>query len=89
MSLHDQSMASILSSTSGKSQMTTEMCLDPRTEFDLFEFQSREPSQEIIVCCKEVFPPFAPSFPLCSLSHAPVLRSNRFFGSRRRVRSST
>jgi hypothetical protein len=54
MSLHDQSMASILSSSSGKSQMTTEMCLDPRSEFDIFEYQSREQSQEIIVCCKEV-----------------------------------
>lgn len=54
MSLHDQSVASILNSTSGKSQMTTEMCLDPRSEFDLFEYRSRIDSQEIIVCCKEV-----------------------------------
>lgn len=54
MSLHDSSMASMLSSSSGKSQMTTEMCLDPRNEFDQFEYRGRDNSQEIILCCKEV-----------------------------------
>jgi hypothetical protein len=49
--LHDQPMAS---ATSAKAQMTTEMCLDPRSEFDIFQYQHPDPAQEIIVCCKEV-----------------------------------
>ena len=48
-------MSSILSSTSGKSQMTTEMCLDPRNEFEYFDYRgNRDIPQELIVCCKEV-----------------------------------
>jgi hypothetical protein len=53
-SLHDQPMALLASATSAKAQMTTEMCLDPRSEFDLFQYHHADPALEIIVCCKEV-----------------------------------
>lgn len=37
----------------GRAHMSSEMCIDPSSEFDIYNIKSAEP-QEIVVCCKEV-----------------------------------
>ena len=37
----------------GRAHMSSEMCIDPSSEFDVYDFKMSV-SQEIVVCCKEV-----------------------------------
>ena len=37
----------------GRAHMSSEMCINPTSEFDVYDFRSSEP-QEIVVCVKEV-----------------------------------
>jgi hypothetical protein len=37
----------------GRAHMSSEMCIDPSSEFDVYNFKASEP-QEIVMCCKEV-----------------------------------